>query len=717
LLSVRTRKLAIGVSAVLGLATLVALRGVDLRLRREAILEDGDRRAENLARVLAGYVQQTFAGGDAALRLLVVHSRRVGGVSAPDSEWAPTLQAARVGLTGIGSISVVDSTGIIRHSSQPALVGQSRRNQFSFTQLASGIADGLVADVPFRTVVGEPGFVIPLGRKLTTATGAFDGIVVASYLPDSLREFFRAVDVGRTGSVTVFHAAGFVLLREPSIRAALGEQAAGSPLFAAAKRIGGTGRFRGRVDGDGPIQRTAFRSLDGQLIVAVSLSEPELLVHWNRDAAASLTVGTVLALVLGAFLLLLYRQMDVRQSAEEALIRSQRLEALGQLTGGVAHDFNNLLTVILGNVSLMKAMQAQGPLPPDDESLGEIERAARRASDLTRQLLAFARRQPLMPRVVDLAAAIQSAEPMLRRVVGEATMLRVVAPTEPVLANVDPVQIETTLLNLCLNARDAMPRGGRIAIEAGRTVLDEHYARTAGDVVAGPYSLITVSDTGVGIPAEHIPRLFEPFFTTKGPGIGTGLGLSMVYGFVKQSGGHVRVYSEVGRGTSVKLYFPETTGVPAVSTPLPDEDRRGHGEVVLLVEDEPLVLAMAARLLRRLGYVVLEAKDGPSAIALVKPDTRIDLLLTDVMLPGTLTGPRLAEELKRQRPGLPVLLASGYSPEIISLGTHAGASVPFLAKPYDRRKLARAVYEALRTPAADPLEASDSHRPRHPSFG
>ena len=715
LLSVRDRKLAVGVSAVLVLATLFSLRGVDLRLRREAILEAGDRRAEDLARMLAGYVQQTFAGGDAALRLLVMQSRRIGGVRAPDSEWVATLHAARVGLTGISSISVVDSTGIIRHSSLPALVGQSRRNQFLFTQLANGVADGLVADVPSRTVGGEPGFVIPLGRKLTTATGAFDGIVVASYLPDSLRGFFRAVDVGRAGSITVFHTTGFVLFREPSPSAGepLGEQAAGSPLFAAAKRVGGAGRSRARVDSDGPVQRTAFHPLDGQLIVAVSLSEPELLAHWNRDTATSLSVGTVVVLVLGAFLLLLYRQMDVRQSAEEALIRSQRLEALGQLTGGVAHDFNNLLTVILGNVSLLKAMQAQGPLPPDDESFGEIERAARRASDLTRQLLAFARRQPLMPRVVDLAAAVQSAEPMLRRVVGEGTTLRIVTSKEPVLANVDPVQIETTLLNLCMNARDAMPQGGRIAIETGPAVLDEHYARTTDDVLPGPYALITVSDMGVGIPTEHIPRLFEPFFTTKGPGIGTGLGLSMVYGFVKQSGGHIRVLSEVGRGTSVKLYFPETTGVPAVATPAPDEDRRGQGEVVLLVEDEPLVRAMAARLLRRLGYAVIEAKDGPSAIALVKPETQIDLLLTDVMLPGTLTGPRLADELRRQRPGLPVLFASGYSPEIISLGTSARAPVPFLAKPYDRRNLARAVYEALRTPAGDALEANDSH---HPSF-
>jgi CheY-like chemotaxis protein/nitrogen-specific signal transduction histidine kinase len=387
--------------------------------------------------------------------------------------------------------------------------------------------------------------------------------------------------------------------------------------------------------------------------------------------------------------------MDVRHAAEQALIRSQRLESLGQLTGGVAHDFNNLLTVVLGNVSLMKMAPGAGA-QATEESLNEIERAAKRAADLTRQLLAFARRQPLLPRVVDLCSSVASAEPMLRRVVGEGPQFRVVRASEPCLANVDPVQIETALLNLCINARDAMPPGGTLIIEIGTTVLDEHYTRADGDVAPGRYVFIAVSDTGRGIAPEHLPRLFEPFFTTKAPGEGTGLGLSMVYGFVKQSGGHVKVYSEVGRGTAVKMYFPETTGTPAVSTPAPEDDPRGSGEVVLLVDDEPLVRALGARLLRRLGYTVLEAQDGEMALGMVQADTRIDLLLTDVMLPGQLTGPRIAAELAKRRPDIPVLYASGYSREMIELGAHGGESIHFLSKPYDRARLAKAVRDALR---------------------
>lgn len=690
--SVRERKLAIGLAAIFVLAALVGVRGVDLVQRRRQILEAGDRRAENLTFILAGYVQQAFAATDASLRALAVYNHRVGGPSAPDAEWLPTLQATQAGLAGIGSLSIVDASGIIRHSTQPAIVGQSRREQFVFTRLSIDTTDHLIADLPFRILVGDRSYVIPLGRRLTTTSGAFDGMAVATFFPDSLREFFRTVDVGRQGAVTVFHGAGAVLFREPSLRNPLGESTAGNMLFMAARR-GRPTHYRGRLAPGGPVERTALRGLDQRIIVAVSLSEPELLAGWRRDVTRSAIVGLVVAVALGGLLLVLFRQMDIRHAAEQALIRSQRLESLGQLTGGVAHDFNNLLTVVLGNVSLLKMVSSQGGTVAQDASLGEIERAGRRAAELTRQLLAFARRQPLMPRVIDLSTAAQSAEPMLRRVVGAAA-LRITPSPEPCLANIDPVQLETSLLNLCMNSRDAMPHGGTLVIETGRAALDDVYARSAADVAPGNYSVITVSDTGVGIPAEHIPRLFEPFFTTKGPGKGTGLGLSMVYGFVEQSGGHAKVYSEVGRGTSVKLYFPEATGTPAESTPVPEDDPRGFGEVVLLVEDENLVRGLAAKLLRRLGYTVLEARDGPTALAMVKSETRIDLLLTDVMLPGAYTGPKLAEELRRARPKLPVLFASGYSQEIIDLGAH-DPTLQFLSKPYDRHKLARAVRRAL----------------------
>jgi signal transduction histidine kinase/CheY-like chemotaxis protein len=695
--SVRERKLAIGLVTALVLIALIGLRSADLLRRRAQILRDGDRRAQNLALILDGYLRGAFVAADAALRQVALQSQRLGGPTASNDEWPPALQTARVGLTGVGSMSVVDATGTIRYSTQPAIVGQSRRDQFVFTSLSSDTTDRLVADLPFRIVTANRAYVIPVARRIVTRAGTFDGIVVASMLPDSLRSFFRNVDVGREGSVAVFHDGGVVLFREPLDRNPIGESATGSPMFEAARRIGGTGLYRGRADMDGPVLRTAFRALPSEhFIVGVSLSEHELVAEWRRDALTSLSIAVVAMLVLTALVLLLYRQMDVRHSAEQALIRAQRLESLGQLTGGVAHDFNNLLTVILGNVSLLKTMASTSAIPAADEPLTEIERAGRRAADLTRQLLAFARRQPLMPRIVDLGQAVASAEPMLRRVAGDRAALRVVPGTTPCLASVDPVHVETALLNLCTNARDAMPAGGTLIIETGTVTLDEDYARATGDIAPGRYSLIAVNDSGGGILPEHVPRVFEPFFTTKAPGSGTGLGLSMVYGFVKQSGGHVKVYSEVGRGTSVKMYFPEATGVPAAVTPAPDEEPRGFGEVVLVVEDEPPVRALAVRLLRRLGYAALEAQDGEAAIALAESDTKIDLLLTDVILPGDLSGPQIAEAIVRRRPELPVLFASGYSREMIDLGAKGDSSVHFLPKPYDRRSLALAVRDALR---------------------
>ena len=695
----RERKLAIGLVTAVALLGLAGLRGADLWSRRAQILRTGDRRAENLALILSGYVHENFSAGDAALRQLALLSRRLGGPGGPDSEWLPALQGARVGLTAVGAISVVDSAGIIRHATLPAIVGQSRRDQFVFQRLAGDSPDALVVDKPLRAFVEGQPFIIPVARRISKANGAFDGIVVASIYPDSLRAFFGTVDVGRTGAVSAFHDAGVVLFREPSDSNPTGEQATSSPLFQAAKRVGGAGLYRGRMTPAGPILRTAFRALPAQhIVVAVSLGEAELLADWNHDARMSLGIAVLLVLLAIGLLMMLFRQMDIRHSAEQALIRSQRLESLGQLTGGVAHDFNNLLTVVLGNVSLLKGSTGAGSIA-NDESLNEIERAGRRAADLTRQLLAFARRQPLLPRVVDLSESITSAELMLRRVVGERAEVRVAPSPEPCLANVDPVQIETALLNLSINSRDAMPAGGSMLIETGKAQLDRDSALNDDEVSPGPYVFIAVSDTGCGIPPEHMPRLFEPFFTTKPPGQGTGLGLSMVYGFVKQSGGHVKVYSELGRGTSVKMYFPESTGVPAISTPAPKDDPRGAGEVILFVEDEALVRSLGARLLRRLGYTVIEAKDGATALGMVKDDTRIDLLLTDVMLPGELTGPRIAEELAKRRPDIRVLFASGYSQEMIKLG--AGGSVHFLSKPYDRTRLATAVREALgeRNPA------------------
>jgi signal transduction histidine kinase/ActR/RegA family two-component response regulator len=691
--------LAVGLAAALALATLVGVRALDLRSQRQQQFHAADRRAANLAVVLTGYLRQTFAAADASLRQLALHSQRIGGAEADNSVWLPALVSARAALTAVGSISVVDSTGTIRHSTQPAILGQSRADHYVFRRLAADTTDDLVADTPFQTLAGRRQYMIPLGRRLSTPGGPFRGIIVATFMPDDLRDVFRSADVGTMGVVTVFHRGGFIVFREPSGENPIGQTATTQPLFEAALRTGGNGAFRGRLEANGPVFRSAFRALPNRdLIVAVSLREDELLGEWRRDIATSVVAGVLFAVALGAILVLIFRETDTRLAARETLSRSQRLESIGRLTGGIAHDFNNLLTVILGNVSLIKDGLGTDTREATEESVEQIERAATRGTALIRQLLAFARRQPLQPRTVDLEALVRDAKPMLDRILGEDVTLQAdVEPgPRPFLATVDPVGAESALLNLCINARDAMPNGGTIRIELAHVTFGEQDARDNADVASGSYVMISVSDTGTGIPEESLPHLFEPFFTTKEVGRGTGLGLSMVYGFVKQSAGLVRVDTHVGHGTTARLYFPAAT--EAISHPIVDEVEevaRGNGETILLVEDEPDLLALAARFLEDLGYCVVRAPNGVAALDVATRAARIDLLLTDIVMPSGMSGRQLAIELRQQHPGLPVLFMSGYSDEF-SPDDAALDESAIVAKPYDRDRLAAAVSDALR---------------------
>lgn len=693
----RRLKLAITLLAVVVMVTLTALRGVDLLWRRERALAEGERRAGNLALILSEYLREAFESVDASLRNLAIYGRRIGGPEAASGEWMPVLASVKSGLSGVGSLSVTDAAGTIRHSTVP-IVGQSRRGHYVFLRLSSDTRDVLVADTPFRTVTGSRSITIPLGRRLTTSGGAFDGMIVATFTPAQLRSFFQAVNVGARGVIWVFHPDGFVLFREPSAADPIGETAIGNPLFEDARRLTGPSSRRGRLSPDGADLISAMQPLeDPHLIVAVSLSAAEVLAEWRREVVISAAAIALLALLLAAGRVVLFRQVDARAVAEQALERAQRLEAVGRLTGGVAHDFNNLLTVILGNASLLQAEETDEERASPGRPLGQIEQAALRAADLTRSLLTFARRQPLNPQIVDLSELVGGLQPMLVRLLGEDVELRLRTSASPCLTNIDPVQAETALINLCVNARDAMPAGGLLVVETGTATFDEAYARLNVDVAAGRYVMLAVHDTGVGIRRDDMARIFEPFFTTKELGRGTGLGLSVVYGFVKQSGGHVKVYSEEGRGTAVKLYFPQATEPIAAGKA---EERAAHvrggaGETILLVEDEAGVRDLAARILRALGYRVIVATDGASALERARHEPRIDLLFTDVMLPGGMNGPQLASELTRRRPGLPVLYASGYSEEITTGRGQLQPGLRFLAKPYARKALAEAVGAAL----------------------
>ncbi|WP_428489267.1 CHASE3 domain-containing protein [Rhodopila sp.] len=388
--------------------------------------------------------------------------------------------------------------------------------------------------------------------------------------------------------------------------------------------------------------------------------------------------------------------MTKRAQAEGVLREAQKMQAIGQLTGGIAHDFNNLLTVILGNLEFVRNK------PNDQERLKtRMERAiwaAQRGATLTRQLLAFARKQPLTPAPIDLAAAMPDLVPLLRRTLGEHIEVRYVETAALWPAMADPAQLESAVLNLALNARDAMPGGGRLTIELANKVLDQDYARHHAEVDVGDYTMLAVSDTGHGMTADVLDRVFEPFFTTKPDGQGTGLGLPMVFGFVKQSGGHVKIYSEPGEGTTVRLYLPRAVGASAVAgqrSAAPVELPRGSA-TVLVVEDEPAVREIAVAMLGDLGYRVLEAADGEEGLRVFGAHaSAIHLLLTDVVLPGKVRGRDLAERITAMRPEVKIVYMSGYTENSIVHNGRLDDGVQLISKPFQREQLARKVAESL----------------------
>jgi PAS domain S-box-containing protein len=384
-----------------------------------------------------------------------------------------------------------------------------------------------------------------------------------------------------------------------------------------------------------------------------------------------------------------------RRMLQDQLHQAQKLDAIGQLTGGIAHDFNNLLTVILGNTDLLVEGLADQPVL---RSYAEVARtAASHGADLTQRMLAFARRQALDPRSVDVAELLGSMETLLRRTLPAHIEMTFIRDATPWQALVDPVQLEAAILNLCINARDAMPDGGRLTIETSKVYLDAAQTTKPMEVKAGEYVLVAVSDTGSGIAPEHLSKVFDPFFSTKPAGNGTGLGLSMVYGLVKQSNGQVSIYSELGQGTTVKLYLPRAGAADqafVAEEAVRLEDLSGT-EHILLVEDDELVRQYAEEQLRRLGYRVVTATDGASALQVVQARDDLDLLFTDIVMPGGMNGRVLAERALSIRPQLKVLFSSGYTENAIVHHGRLDPGVHLLNKPYSRLELARKLRTVL----------------------
>jgi signal transduction histidine kinase len=550
----------------------------------------------------------------------------------------------------------------------------------------------------------QPFFTV--SRRLTHH-GEFAGVAEVSVLPSS---FFRLYStMAYTGGLqyALIRGDGLILARYPVApagatdrldeRTGFRRNTARSPL---------NGIYTALSPVDHVERRFAYRRLEATPLYATSgIATAAVRSEWIGGMAPHLIFGVPVTLIL--FLTLfavlrrterLYAEIDRRSAAEEALRQSQKLDAIGHLTGGVAHDFNNLLTIIIGN---LESGQRQLESWTDGAQLKLARRlenamhGAQRAATLTKRLLAFSRQQPLNPAVLDVNRVLHGLSDFLRRTLGEDISIELVGAAGVWPVEADSTELEAAILNLAGNARDAMPDGGKLTIEASNCYLDDVYCKQNGDIRSGQYVQITVTDTGSGMTKDVIERAFEPFFTTKQTGQGTGLGLSQIYGFVKQSGGHVKIYSEPAEGTSVKIYLPRYAGKsPAVAETTAPPTRGHSNECVLVVEDDDDVRGYVVETLGLLGYEVLEAADPEDALRLLDGRKTVRLLLTDVVMPG-MNGRKLADAARKRQPALKVLYMTGYSRNAIVHQGRLDPGVDLIQKPLNSEHLATAIRKVL----------------------
>ncbi|PSO14042.1 hybrid sensor histidine kinase/response regulator [Bradyrhizobium sp. MOS003] len=540
----------------------------------------------------------------------------------------------------------------------------------------------------------------PVSKRRHDSSGTFNGYTLISVLPSAFENLYATLRGTSSASFALIRDDGAVLARHP-IAARPGivlDPSSGFGQLIKSSPEGG--RYTTVSNVDGLERRFAVRKLVGlPVYVSSSMETSEIRSTWLRQLGGYLAIGAP-ALALVCFFIVLtarstaafYAEAERRETLEQEMRRSQRIEAVGQLTGGIAHDFNNLLTIIIGNLQ-MASRRVTDEKPR--ALLENAQRGALRAAELTKRLLAFSRKQALDPKPVHLNRLVRSLTDMLARTLGETISIETNLAPDLGEAQADVTELESAVLNLALNARDAMPNGGTLILETANASLDEQFSASSGQLNSTQYVSVSVKDTGIGMAPEVADKAFEPFFTTKPPGMGTGLGLSQVYGFVKQSDGDVRISSAPGAGTTVTIFLPRRTDVsePARKEQTIGGVPRGHGERVLVTEDDEGVRQFVAGTLVELGYEVMQAQDGDAALN-VLATSQVDLLLTDVVMPG-MNGRDLAAEAQRRRPGLKVLYMTGYSRDAIVHQGRLDRGVSLIQKPFTQSDLAGRVRSVL----------------------
>jgi signal transduction histidine kinase/CheY-like chemotaxis protein len=647
-------------------------------------------------------LQSVTVAIDGIQRLL--SNRSAAEIAADEPQLHAALVAINATLPEVQSIWIFGPDGrpqvITRESPPPTLF---YGDQDYFTEPRDHHDALYVGRIHASVSGGQPYFT--LDRARLDAQGNFAGVIEMSLLPSDFSRFYERLTSSPGLGFALLLDDGTILARYPPLVEDVRlDTPTGFRGQIAANAAGGFYNVHSRIDDTD--HRVGFRRLPVfPVYVSAFVQMPAIYKEWAGGMAMHLIFGVPATLLLFILVLTvlrrtqrLYEETDQRLAAEGALRQAQRLEAVGQLTGGVAHDFNNLLTIIFSNLETAKRQLGQWSDGAHAQLVRRIDNAmhgAARAATLTKRLLAFARQSPLRPSAIDINRFLTGVSEFLQRALGEQIALEIVGAAGLWVAEADEVELETALINLAVNARDAMPDGGKLTIETSNTYLDDAYCRQHGDLQPGQYVLIAVSDTGVGMPKDVIDRAFEPFFTTKQAGQGTGLGLSQVYGFAKQLGGHVNIYSEVGEGTTVKMYLRRHSGGITVPGEAPTEAAQGRrGECILVVEDDAEVRGYVVETLTELGYEVLAANGAEQAIELMQQRKTVSLLLTDVVMPGK-NGRKLAEEARTLSPSLSVLYMTGYSRNAIVHQGRLDSGVELIQKPLTTEQLAAAVRKVL----------------------
>jgi signal transduction histidine kinase/ActR/RegA family two-component response regulator len=646
------------------------------------------------------------------------------------------LRAMIAGFPQVTAVIVVGRSGhpLVATSRYPVDHDVSLSDREYFKVLRDSHVPFYIGGIVFGRITGADVFSVATRRG--DDPNRFAGVILLGVPPSYFRNFDREMFAGGTDySASLIRDDGTQLASYPETVRSDREPLRDQLLVDAIARMPQAGLVRGHSAIDQTDRLIAYRRLGMYpVFVTVGRRWGAIVREWRDMMASHLVFGFPATLGLFGLSVLAMRQsrrqsdtlaqlqaeVGRRELAEEALRQSQKMEAVGRLTGGIAHDFNNHLTVISSNIELL-----QRRLPAGSASLMRLTDAAmtgvQRAATLTHRLLAFSRQQPLEPEPLDLGQLVSNISELLRRTLGETIVIETVLSGELWLTRVDANQLENALLNLAVNARDAMPDGGNLTIETANAQLDEAYAAAHADVSAGQYVMLAVTDTGTGMTPEVVSKAFEPFFTTKPLGRGTGLGLSMVYGFVKQSGGHLAIDSDPGLGSSVKVYLPrfireETKWAPAVHAAT-DTQPPARGATILVVEDDEGVRRSSVEALREMGYEVLEAGDAMDGVRLIVDRGGIDLLFTDVGLPGGVNGRALADAGRSARPGMRVLFTTGYTRNAILHNGMLDRGVHFIAKPFSLTDLAAKIREVLEAPVQEAEIEVVSHGPSAPGAG